>query len=122
MQSPFTPFMANAEFADIASQLEEILSELNQVSNPTLRRRMLASIRLLMKRLQCTEEQLVDALTGRAQPVPREMLALQLSSLLEDQQSTRASTLLVEQTWLLRYCTIDFLSPTRQVAPPRGFK
>src|SRR2546426_10019911 len=29
-------------------------------------------------RLQCTEEQLVDALTGRAQPVHGEMLALQL--------------------------------------------
>jgi hypothetical protein len=30
------------------------------------------------ERLQCTEEQLVDALTGRAQPVHGAMLALQL--------------------------------------------
>ncbi len=33
------------------------------------------------ERLQCTEEQLVDALTGRAQPMHREMLALQLERL-----------------------------------------
>src|SRR6266481_2437921 len=33
------------------------------------------------KRLQCTEEQLVDALTGSAQPLHREMLALQLERL-----------------------------------------
>ena len=33
------------------------------------------------QRLQCTEEQLVDALTGRAQPMHREMLALQLERL-----------------------------------------
>jgi transposase len=33
------------------------------------------------ERLQCTEEQLVDALTGRAQPLHREMLALQLERL-----------------------------------------
>jgi transposase len=33
------------------------------------------------ERLQCTEEQLVDALTGRAQPVHREMLGLQLERL-----------------------------------------
>src|ERR1700686_1483162 len=33
-------------------------------------------------RLQCSEEQLVDALTGRAQPLHREMLALQLERLL----------------------------------------
>jgi hypothetical protein len=33
------------------------------------------------ERLQCTEEQLVDALTGRAQPIHREMLALQLERL-----------------------------------------
>jgi len=31
--------------------------------------------------LQCTEEQLVDALTVRAQPLHREMLALQLEQL-----------------------------------------
>ena len=40
--------MPNDVLADIASQLEEILSELNQVSDPTLRFRMLATIRLLM--------------------------------------------------------------------------
>ena len=33
------------------------------------------------ERLRCTEEQLVDALTGRAQPLHREMLALQLERL-----------------------------------------
>src|SRR3989442_13700487 len=33
------------------------------------------------ERLQCTEEQPVDALTGRAQPLHREMLALQLERL-----------------------------------------
>jgi hypothetical protein len=33
------------------------------------------------ERLQCTEEQLVDALTGRAQPMHRAMLALQLERL-----------------------------------------
>ncbi len=33
------------------------------------------------ERWQCTEEQLVDALTGRAQPVPGEMLGLQLQRL-----------------------------------------
>jgi len=39
------------------------------------------------ERLQCTEEQLVDALTGRVQPMHREMLALQLQRLqLIDQQ------------------------------------
>ena len=42
------------------------------------------------ERLQCTEEQLVDALTGRGQPVHREMLALQLERLqLIDQQMER---------------------------------
>ena len=42
------------------------------------------------ERLQCTQEQLVDALTGRAQPVHREMLALQLERLqLIDQQMAR---------------------------------
>src|ERR1700730_4387906 len=33
------------------------------------------------QRLQCSEEQLVDALTGRPQPMHREMLALQLERL-----------------------------------------
>ena len=37
--------------------------------------------RLGDERLQCTEKQLVDALTGRAQPMHREMLALQLERL-----------------------------------------
>jgi transposase len=37
--------------------------------------------RLGDERLQCTEEQLVDALTGRAQPMHRAMLALQLERL-----------------------------------------
>jgi transposase len=37
--------------------------------------------RLGDERLRCTEEQLVDALTGRAQPMHREMLALQLQRL-----------------------------------------
>src|SRR6516225_3566568 len=42
------------------------------------------------ERLQCTEEQLVDALTGRVQPVHGEMLALQLERLqLIDQQMER---------------------------------
>lgn len=42
------------------------------------------------ERLHCTEEQLVDALTGRAQPVHREMLTLQLERLqLIDQQMAR---------------------------------
>jgi transposase len=33
------------------------------------------------ERLQCTEEQLVDALTGRVQPMHREMLSLQMAQL-----------------------------------------
>jgi transposase len=37
--------------------------------------------RLGDERLQCTEQQLVDALTGRAQPMHREILALQLERL-----------------------------------------
>ena len=42
------------------------------------------------ERLQCTEEQLVDALTGRVQPVHGDMLALQLERLqLIDQQMER---------------------------------
>src|SRR6202022_2618943 len=36
------------------------------------------------QRLQCSEEQLVDALTGRTQPLQREMLALQLERLQTD--------------------------------------
>ena len=46
------------------------------------------------ERLQCTEEQLVDALTGRVQPMHREMLALQLQRLqLIDQQIAQLSVL-----------------------------
>ena len=37
--------------------------------------------RLRDERLQCSEEQLVDALTGKPQPMQREMLALQLERL-----------------------------------------
>src|SRR6201987_5516278 len=47
------------------------------------------------ERLQCTEEQLVDALTGRAQPVHGEMLALQLQRLqLIDQQMARLHSMI----------------------------
>lgn len=47
------------------------------------------------ERLQCTEEQLVDALTGRTQPVHREMLALQLQRLqLIDQQMERLNSMI----------------------------
>jgi transposase len=49
------------------------------------------------ERLQCTEEQLVDALTGRAQPVHGEMLALQLERLqLIDQQMARRNSMIAE--------------------------
>jgi transposase len=47
------------------------------------------------ERLQCTEEQLVDALTGRAQPVHEAMLALQLERLqVIDQQMERLNCLI----------------------------
>ena len=47
------------------------------------------------ERLQCTEEQLVDALTGRAQPVHGEMLALPLQRLqLIDQQMARLNSMI----------------------------
>ena len=47
------------------------------------------------ERLQCTEEQLVDALTGRVQPVHGEMLALQLQRLqLIDQQMARLNSMI----------------------------
>jgi transposase len=47
------------------------------------------------ERLQCTEEQLVDALTGRAQPVHGEMLALQLQRLqLIDQQMAQLNSMI----------------------------
>jgi transposase len=49
------------------------------------------------ERLQCTEEQLVDALTGRAQPMHREMLALQLERLqLIDQQIAKLNGLIAQ--------------------------
>ena len=47
------------------------------------------------ERLQCTEEQLADALTGRAQPVHGAMLALQLERLqLIDQQMAQLNSMI----------------------------
>jgi transposase len=47
------------------------------------------------ERLRCTEEQLVDALTGRPQPMHREMLALQLERLqLIDSQIAKLNALI----------------------------
>ncbi len=47
------------------------------------------------ERLQCTEEQLVDALTGRVQPMHGEMLALQLQRLqLIDQQMAQLNRMI----------------------------
>ena len=47
------------------------------------------------ERLHCTEEQLVDALTGRVQPMHREMLSLQLQRLyLIDQQIAQLNSLI----------------------------
>ena len=49
------------------------------------------------ERLQCTEEQLVDALTGRPQPMHREMLALKLERLqLIDTQIAKLNALIVQ--------------------------
>src|SRR5215471_16952158 len=49
------------------------------------------------ERLQCTEEQLVDALTGRVQPMHREMLALQLERLqLIDQQIAQLNGMIAQ--------------------------
>ena len=49
------------------------------------------------ERLQCTEEQLVDALTGRAQPVHKEMLALPLQRLqLIDQQMAELNRMIAQ--------------------------
>src|SRR5437867_4069312 len=49
------------------------------------------------ERLQCTEEQLVDALTGRVQPMHRTMLALQLQRLqLIDQQIAQLNGLIAQ--------------------------
>ena len=49
------------------------------------------------ERLQCTEEQLVDAWTGRAQPVHKEMLALPLQRLqLIDQQRAELNRMIAQ--------------------------
>src|SRR5260370_15986149 len=49
------------------------------------------------ERLQCTEEHLVDALTGRVQPIHREMLALQLERLqLIDQQIAELNRMIAQ--------------------------
>jgi transposase len=49
------------------------------------------------ERLQCTEEQLVDALTGRVQGMHREMLALQLERLqLIDQQMVQLNGMIAQ--------------------------
>src|SRR5215472_3551790 len=49
------------------------------------------------ERLQCTEEQLVDALTGRVQPMHRGMLALQLQRLqLIDQQMAQLNRMIAQ--------------------------
>src|SRR5499433_2737735 len=49
------------------------------------------------ERLHCTEEQLVDALTGRVQPMHRGMLALQLQRLqLIDQQMTQLNHMIAQ--------------------------
>ncbi len=53
--------------------------------------------RLGDKRLQCTEEQLVDTLTGRVQPNHRAMLALQLERLqLIDQQIAELNRMIAQ--------------------------
>ena len=49
------------------------------------------------ERLHCTEEQLVDALTGRVQPMHRGMLALQLQRLqLIDQQMAQLNHMIAQ--------------------------
>jgi transposase len=49
------------------------------------------------ERLQCTEEQLVDAMTGRVQSMHREMLALQLQRLqLIDQQMAQLHRMIAQ--------------------------
>jgi hypothetical protein len=55
--------------------------------------------------LQCSEEQLVDALTGRAQPVHGEMLALQLQRL----------QLIDQQIYPLKECNPDWTKETTDV-------
>ena len=42
-------FMPHDQFAEVARQLEETLSELNQVSDPALRRSLLGTMRLLIR-------------------------------------------------------------------------
>jgi transposase len=49
------------------------------------------------ERLKCTEEQLVDALTGRVQPMHRQMLALQLERLqLIDRQTEKLNRMIAQ--------------------------
>jgi transposase len=49
------------------------------------------------ERLQCTEEQVVDALTGRAQPLHRAMLGLQLERLhLIDRQIAKLNSMIAQ--------------------------
>lgn len=50
LQSCLRHFMPDPqdEFADVARQLEETLSEINQVSDPVLRRKLLADMRRLI--------------------------------------------------------------------------
>lgn len=48
-------------------------------------------------RLRCTEEQLIEALTGRSQPMHRQMLALELERLqLLDEQIAKLNTLIAQ--------------------------
>src|SRR5262249_10176369 len=67
------------------------------------------------ERLQCTEEQLIDALTGRVQPVHGEMLALQLERLqLIDQQMEQlnhmiAAAMKVQQEAVIRLAEVPGL-------------
>src|SRR6516164_9433947 len=67
------------------------------------------------ERLQCTEEQLGDALSGRAQPMHREMLALQLQRLqLIDQQMAQlnrmiAATMKLHQDAVIRLAEVPGL-------------
>src|SRR5215831_8411438 len=63
----------------------------------TRRERSQAVGRARDERLHCTEEQLVDALTGRVQAMPRGMLALQLQRLqLIDQQMTQLNPMIAQ--------------------------
>ncbi|HEX8895128.1 MAG TPA: hypothetical protein VF783_17500 [Terriglobales bacterium] len=81
------------------------------------------------ERFECTEEQLVDALTGRVQPMHREMLALQLQRLqLIDQQITQLNGLITQamkphQEAVIRLAEVPGLgvdSAQQIIAEPRG--